>query len=98
MTQLRFEWDPKKAASNRRAHRVSFPEAQTVFFDEAALLIPDEDHSVEEDRFILLGRSSVLRVLIVCHCYRQSEDVIRIISARKANRLERAMYDSQKMK
>ena len=86
MTQLRFEWDPVKAAVNRRKHRVSFPEAQTVFFDEDALLVPDEDHSIEEDRFILLGRSSVLRLLIVCHCFRQADDLIRIISARKANR------------
>lgn len=89
---LRFEWDPAKNRINRRKHRVSFEEAQTVFFDESALLIDDPDHSGTEDRFILLGLSSALRVLIVCHCYRARGNVIRIISARKADRSERALY------
>lgn len=89
---LRFEWDPRKAASNRRKHRVAFEEAQTAFFDQEALLITDPEHSAAEDRFILLGVSSALRILVVCHCHREMDDVIRIISARRANASERAEY------
>ena len=92
MTQLRFEWDPDKAASNVRKHQVSFEEATTAFADEAALVIDDPDHSDEEDRFILLGLSARLRLLVVVHCYRESEESIRIISARKATRKERNQY------
>lgn len=92
MAEVRFEWDDRKDAANRRGHGVSFEEAHTVFFDERAVLISDPDHSDDEDRFILLGLSSALRMLVVCHCYRR-HDVIRIISARKANRDERAEYD-----
>lgn len=92
MSDLRFEWDERKDAANRRRHGVSFEEAHTVFFDEHAVLIPDPDHSVNEDRFVLLGLSSALRMLVVCHCYRHG-DVIRIVSARKADRDERAQYD-----
>jgi uncharacterized DUF497 family protein len=89
---LRFEWDPAKAASNRRKHGVSFEEAQTVFADEHALLLDDPDHSAAEERFILLGLSAAARVLVVVHCYRVREDVIRLISARRASRHERARY------
>ena len=89
---LRFEWDPKKAAANLRKHGVSFEDAQTVFADENAKLIDDPDHSVEEDRFVLLGLSSSLRLLVVCHCYRLEGNVIRIISARKAEGHERKSY------
>jgi len=71
---------------------VSFEEAQTTFSDEHALLISDPDHSTDEDRFILMGMSAGFRVLLVCHCYRESDDVIRIISARKATRVERKQY------
>jgi hypothetical protein len=71
---------------------VSFEEAESVFVDERALLIQDRDHSSDEDRFILLGMSARLRILTVCHCYRENDDVIRLISARKANRLERRAY------
>ena len=92
MTELRFEWDPAKAKDNRRKHRVSFEDAKSVFLDENALLIADPEHSDGEDRFILLGFSASLRVLTVCHCYRRGDDVIRIISARKADRAERAEY------
>jgi uncharacterized DUF497 family protein len=92
VAELQFEWDDRKDAANRRGHGVSFEEAHTVFFDERAVLISDPDHSDDEDRFILLGLSSALRMLVVCHCYRR-HDVIRIISARKANRDERADYD-----
>ena len=92
MADLRFEWDPSKASSNRKRHGVSFEEAQSVFLDDNALLIDDPDHSVQEVRFILLGISSRLRTLVVCHCTRQQGNVIRIISARKADRSERTLY------
>ena len=89
---LRFEWDENKNRLNRKRHGVSFPEAQTVFLDDNALLIDDPDHSVDEDRFLLLGLSSSLRLLVVCHCVREAGNVIRIISARKADRSERKAY------
>jgi uncharacterized DUF497 family protein len=92
VSALRFEWDPAKNALNRRKHGVSFSEATTVFADETALLIDDPDHSDAEDRFVLLGLSSRLRVLLVVHCYRADDAVIRLISARKADRQERARY------
>ena len=92
MAELRFEWDDRKDAANRRTHGVSFEEAQTVFSDEHALLIPDPDHSEPEERFVLLGLSSALRTLVVCHCYRHGTH-IRILSARKANRGEREQYE-----
>ena len=92
MPDLRFEWDENKNRANRKRHRVSFEEAQTVFLDDNALLIDDPEHSVTEQRFVLLGLSSTLRLLVVCHCVRQSGNVIRIISARKADRSERSAY------
>jgi uncharacterized DUF497 family protein len=95
VSAIRFEWNDDKAAANRRKHRVSFEEAQTVFSDEQALFMADPDHSAEEDRFILLGVSAALRVLVVCHCYRRGDEIIRIISARKANRSERAEYEQR---
>lgn len=92
MAELRFEWDETKSTANRKKHGVSFDEAFTVFFDDNALLIGDPDHSEDEDRFFLLGLSVRLRALVVCHCYREAEEVIRIVSARKADRLEREDY------
>ena len=92
MRELRFEWDENKSRLNRKRHGVSFPEAQSVFLDDHPLLIDDPDHSVDEPRFLLLGLSSSLRVLVVCHCVRQAGNVIRIISARKADRSERNAY------
>ena len=92
LNQPRFEWDPDKDASNLKKHKVSFQEASTVFLDENALLIDDPDHSESEDRFVLLGLSSSLRVLLVCHCYRAAGGIIRIMSARKADRDERQEY------
>ena len=89
---LRFEWDERKNSSNRKKHKVSFDEARSAFFDEDALLRDDPDHSELEDRFILLGMSSTLRVLVVCHCLREDGEVIRIISARKATRHEQSQY------
>lgn len=93
MPDLRFEWDARKEAQNRRKHRVSFAEAETVFADEHALLINDPDHSIEEDRFLLLGLNARLRILVVTHTHREAEAVIRIISARKATRRERDIYN-----
>lgn len=96
MAHLRFAWDERKSIANARKHGVSFAEAQAVFLDEEALLIADPDHSDEEDRFVLLGKSVRLRTLVVCHCYRENESVIRIISARKADRAERALYERRR--
>ena len=92
MSNIRFVWDPKKNIANQRKHGVSFEEAQTVFYDEYAQLITDPDHSEEEDHFIILGRSIRLRILVVCHCYREDDGVIRIISARRANKFEQSFY------
>jgi len=92
MAELSFEWDDQKSASNKKKHGISFEEAQTVFFDENALLIHDPDHSTEEARFVLLGMSFKLRLLIVCHCYRKNDSVIRIISARRAKPAEQKQY------
>lgn len=92
MTKLRFAWDEPKAKANVRKHGITFEEAKTVFYDERARLIADPDHSESEDRFVLLGYSSGLKLLVVCHCYRAEENVIRIISARKATRTEASYY------
>ncbi len=88
----RFEWDEKKNAANRRKHGISFEEAKTAFLDDNARLISDPEHSDDEERFVLLGLSISLRVLVVCHCCRRSGKVIRIISARKADRDEIEQY------
>jgi uncharacterized protein len=92
MNDIRFEWDEKKNRQNKRKHGVSFEEAQAVFFDENAIRYYDPDHSEDEDRFIMLGMSLKLRVLVVCHCYRLDDNVIRIVSARKADKKEAAVY------
>ena len=92
MTELRFEWDPKKEQSNVRKHGISFHEALCVFSDESAVLLDDPEHSNDEQRFLLLGLSVRLRLLVVCHCYREAADVIRLISARKATRHESRAY------
>ncbi len=89
---MRFEWDGAKSRQNRRKHGVTFEEAQSAFLDERAIRYFDPDHSTDEDRFILLGMSFVLRVLVVCHCYRAADSVIRIISARKANEAAAQAY------
>lgn len=89
---LSFEWDERKNEINKVKHKVSFEEAQTVFYDERALVIDDPEHSQEEERFIILGMSARANLLIVCHCYRASDTVIRIISARKATRTESMHY------
>ena len=92
MSMPRFEWDETKNRANRRKHGISFEEARTAFLDENARVIPDPEHSDDEERFVLLGLSIAARVLLVCHCYRQSDDVIRIISARKADSDEINQY------
>ena len=92
MSTLSFEWDKRKAEANAKKHGVTFAEAKSVFVDERAKLIDDPDHSEDEDRFVLLGLSSVLRLLLVCHCYRADGNVIRIISARKASTHEFKSY------
>ncbi|CAK7021634.1 MAG: hypothetical protein DELT_02429 [Desulfovibrio sp.] len=93
---MKFEWDEAKAVANEKKHGVLFGEAQTVFDDHYALLIPDPDHSDDEDRFVLLGISAALRMLVVCHCYRENDETIRIISARKATKNEAIAYKRRK--
>lgn len=94
MDELTFVWDERKNRANRRKHGVAFEEARTAFYDENAIVYFDPDHSEDEDRFILLGMSARLRVLVVCHCLREGESILRIISARKANTRERKAYRS----
>lgn len=93
---MKFTWDTNKAISNQRKHGISFEEARTVFDDYHALRIYDPDHSEDEDRFILLGLSVATRLLVVCHCYREDDGVIRIISARKATKNESKTYEKRK--
>lgn len=92
MNGLHFEWDPVKAQINLEKHGVTFEEAMTVFYDEAAIEFYDDAHSEGEERFLLLGLSSDMKLLLVCHCYRSEESVIRIISARKAAKNEAKHY------
>ncbi len=92
MKHLEFEWDEAKNLANIQKHGISFNEAKSVFADECALLIADPDHSEDEDRFLLLGLSGKLRILVVCHCFEVDARLIRIISCRKANRKEMAQY------
>lgn len=92
MSELSFEWDAKKAASNAVKHGVTFEEAKSVFFDEYALIIPDPDHSIVEERFVLMGQGHHRRILVVVHCYRAEGSSIRIISARRAGTKEQKPY------
>ena len=87
-----FEWDENKNFENQKKHGVPFLEAKSVFFDDRGREKYDLDHSAEEDRFLLLGLSECLRLLVVCYCYRRKYSMIRIISARKANKLEEQLY------
>ncbi len=93
MNLLQFEWNSRKASANLKRLGVSFEEAKSVFYDERAKLISDPDHSEDEERFILLGLSHSLRVILICHCYRSKGNVIRIISARKAVNRELKAYE-----
>lgn len=92
MKDIVFEWDETKNKVNVQKHGISFEEAESVFFDEFALLIADPDHSENEDRFVLLGLSAKLRLLLVCHCFEVDDGLIRVISCRKANRKEIPLY------
>ena len=96
MEKLKFEWDKKKNKINTKKHGVSFDEAQTVFYDEYAIQFFDPEYSESEDRFLLLGTSFKLKTIVVCHCFRQEETIIRIISARKADRDEEQAYWSKR--
>ena len=89
---IKFEWDESKALANLKKHQVSFEEAKTIFYDEFGVQFFDEDHSADEDRFLMLGMSAGAKLLIVCHCEREHGEVIRIISARKATQREGAFY------
>ena len=93
---LEFEWNKRKATSNQKKHGVSFEEARTAFFDEGAIQYFDPDNSDQEERFILLGLSLQPQVLVVCHCFKESETVVRIISARKADKVEERAYWEQR--
>lgn len=96
MADLQFEWDAAKARANFHKHGISFDEAETAFADEHALVMPDPEHSSNhEERFVLIGLSAALRVLVVIHCEREEGDLIRLISARRATRSERAQYDAR---
>jgi len=92
MKDITFEWNEAKDKANFQKHGISFKEAESVFFDEYALLIADPDHSENEDRFVLLGLSAKLRVLLVCHCFEVDDGLIRVISCRKAKRKEMSLY------
>ncbi|MCB2262923.1 MAG: BrnT family toxin [Candidatus Thiosymbion ectosymbiont of Robbea hypermnestra] len=92
MKHLKFEWDSKKAKTNAEKHGVTFEEAKTVFYDEYAIQYYDPDHSESENRFILLGISFKLNTIVVCHCFREEETVVRIISSRKADKDEEQVY------
>lgn len=96
MKRIEFEWDEKKDKSNTRKHGISFGEARTVFYDEYAIQFFDPEHSEEEDHFLLLGASFNLKALVVCHCFREKETIIRIISARKADKDEEQFYWSKR--
>ena len=92
---LQFEWDETKNKSNRKKHGVWFEEATSIFDDPAGRLFLDENHSEDEDRFVLLGMSSEARLLVVVHCERESDSIVRIISARKANKTEVKFYEER---
>jgi len=94
MDSLHFEWDENKAASNQIKHGISFEEAKSVFADSLGRLMIDPDHPEGEERFVLMGMSSQIRLLIVCHCERNAGS-IRIISARKADKFERKQYEEK---
>jgi len=95
---LRFEWDPNKNKGNIKKHGVDFKEAESVFQDEMALELFDDNHSEDENRYIIIGISSKTRELMVCHCYRNNGDVIRIFSARRATKSEITLYERRMSK
>jgi uncharacterized DUF497 family protein len=96
MKHILFQWDEKKNKANIQKHKISFEEAKTVFFDENARVIPDPEHSLNEERHIILGYSIKLKILVVVHTYRENDEIIRIISARRATKRERTFYSEVK--
>ncbi len=92
MLEIHFEWNKKKNEANLKKHGISFEEAKSVFYDQNAIEFFDEEHSHDEQRFLLLGFSDKLRLLLICHCFRKSDSRIRIISARKATKNESKYY------
>lgn len=96
MEAIEFEWDDNKNVINKNKHKISFEEAMTVFNDKEALIISDPEHSTEEERFVILGFSTRANLLVVCHCYREKDSVIRIISARKATKNEENVYNKRR--
>jgi len=92
---IQFKWDQPKATANLKKHGISFEEAQSVFYDEFAVQFYDDEHSTAEDRFLMLGMSAEARLLLVCHCERESGNLIRIISARRATKRESAFYGGE---
>jgi len=95
LQKKKFAWDEVKHAANKRKHKISFEEASSVFDDDFAVYFDDESHSQDEDRFIIIGMSRFDRLLLVCHCYRENDTVIRIISARKATQAESELYGGE---
>lgn len=93
MDEIKFEWDERKNSINKAKHHISFEEAESVFYDDRAIVFDDPDHSDEEDRFLIIGITSSLKICTVCHCYRENDSVIRIISARKAAKKEARVYE-----
>ncbi len=93
MKNISFEWDENKNQINRRKHGIDFEEAKTIFYDDNAILFDDPEHSVEEERFLILGISKYENLCIVSHCYRSDDNIIRIISARKATKNEIKTYN-----
>ncbi len=89
---IEFEWDVGKSKSNKKKHGISFEEAQSVFNDDFAVQFYDDKNLTEEDRFLMLGYSNKSKLLMICHCERNSGETIRIISARKATKNERKHY------
>lgn len=92
MDKITFEWDNNKNIINKKKHNISFEEAKTVFFDDRAILFDDPEHSIGEERFLIIGTTELSKICIVSHCYRGDDDIIRIISARKATATEQDIY------
>ena len=93
MDTIQFEWDNNKNATNIKKHKISFEEASTVFYDDRAILFDDPEHSCEEERFLIIGTTMSSKICIVSHCYRDDDEIIRIISARKATKSEQNVYE-----
>ena len=93
MKKIQFDWDPKKNIEKKKKHKISFEEAKDVFYDDNAILFDDPEHSIEEDRFLIIGRIKNLNICVVSHCYKDKDEIIRIISARKATKKEKNTYE-----